>query len=64
MKIKSMSTLEQLQAMEPLPSSLVNEAAETDSPSWHRDVLVERKAKIEGGDANFISLDALRAYRS
>jgi len=35
---------------------------EIDSPDWHKDVLAERKAKIGDGTANFISLDALRAY--
>ena len=37
---------------------------EIDSPDWHKDVLAERKAKIGDGTANFISLDALRAYRN
>jgi len=37
---------------------------EIDSPDWHKYVLAERKAKIGDGTANFISLDALRAYRN
>jgi len=63
-EIKNMTILERLQAMEFLWSSLVNEDIEIDSPDWHGDILAERKAKIEDGTANFISLDALRAYRN
>ena len=62
-EIKSMTLLERLQAMESLWNSLINEDFDIDSPDWHGDILVERKAKIENGTANFISLDSLRAYR-
>lgn len=62
-EIKNMTILERLQAMESLWSSLVNEDFDIASPDWHGDILAERKAKIENGTANFISLDALRAYR-
>lgn len=44
-------------------SDRVDVAFEITSPDWHGDILAERKAKIENGTANFISLDALRAYR-
>ncbi len=33
------------------------------SPEWHRDILEERKRKIENGKAEFISLKELRASR-
>ncbi|PWQ92345.1 addiction module protein [Leucothrix pacifica] len=62
-KIKNMTVLERLQAMESLWSSLINDNVELNSPDWHADVLAERRAKIESGTANFISLDALKAYR-
>jgi putative addiction module component (TIGR02574 family) len=62
-EIKGMSRAERLQAMEALWDSLVAEEPEIESPDWHRDVLQERKRKIESGEAEFISLDKLRASR-
>lgn len=62
-EIKKMSRLERLKAMEALWDSLVEEEAEIASPDWHRDILEERKAKIESGKAEFTSLEKLRASR-
>ncbi len=42
---------------------LAEEESEIESPEWHRDVLAERKRKIESGKAEFISLEKLRASR-
>lgn len=61
-EIDAMSVAEKLQAMETLWSSLQTDGAQVDSPAWHQDILLERKQKIESGQAHFISLDALRAY--
>ncbi|MBI5968664.1 MAG: addiction module protein [Deltaproteobacteria bacterium] len=62
-EIKKMTRVERLQAMEALWDSLIEEASEIESPEWHRDVLEERKKKIETGEAEFISLEKLRASR-
>lgn len=62
-EIKKMSRIERLQAMEALWDSLLDEESEMASPEWHRDVLEERKRKIEIGTAEFISLEKLRASR-
>lgn len=62
-EIKKMSRVERLAAMEALWDSLLEEEAEIDSPEWHRGILEERKRKIESGQAQFISLDKLRASR-
>lgn len=62
-EIKRMSRVERLQAMEALWDSLVDEESEIESPEWHRDVLEERRRKIETGSAEFISLEKLRASR-
>jgi putative addiction module component (TIGR02574 family) len=62
-EIKKMSRIERLQVMEALWDSLIDEEAEIESPEWHRDVLEERKRKIEAGKAEFISLEKLRASR-
>ena len=63
LEIHKMSRIERLQAMEALWDSLVHEESEIESPEWHRDVLEERKRKIETGKAEFISLEKLRASR-
>jgi putative addiction module component (TIGR02574 family) len=63
LEIKKMSRIERLQAIEALWDSLIDEDSEIKSPEWHRDVLEERKRKIESGKAEFISLEKLRASR-
>ena len=55
-----MSVVERLQTMEALWDSLTHEPTEIKSPTWHGDVLSKRKEKTESGDANFISLKALK----
>lgn len=62
-EIKKMSRIERLQAIEALWDSLLDEEAEVESPEWHRDILEERKRGIESGQAEFISLERLRASR-
>jgi len=61
--IKKMSRTERLAAIEALWDSLLDEESEIESPEWHRDVLEERKRRIENGQAEFISLAKLRASR-
>ena len=63
LEIKKMSRIERLQAMEALWNSLIDEESEIESPEWHRDILEERKRKIETGEAEFISLEKLRGSR-
>lgn len=63
LEIKKMSRIERLLAIEALWDSLLDEEAEVESPEWHRDVIEERKRKIESGRAEFISLERLRASR-
>jgi hypothetical protein len=62
-EIKKMNMIERLQAMEALWDSLMDEESEIESPQWHRDILEERKGKIENGKAEFISLKELKATR-
>jgi putative addiction module component (TIGR02574 family) len=63
LEIKKMSRIERLQAIEALWDSLIDEESEIKSPEWHRDILEERKRKIETGKAEFISLEKLRMSR-
>ncbi len=62
-EIRKMSRAERLAAMEALWDSLIEEESEIESPEWHRDILAERRRKIEDGKAEFISLEKLRASR-
>jgi hypothetical protein len=61
-EIEKMSTIERLQAMEKLWDSLCNEE-EIESPEWHKDILQERKKKIEKGGAEYVSLEDLKGNR-
>ncbi len=61
--IKKMSRAERLAAIEALWDSLLEDESGIESPDWHRDVLGERRARIESGQAEFISLAKLRASR-
>ncbi len=63
LEIKKMSRVERFQTMEALWNSLIDEESEIESPEWHRDILEERKRKINNGEAEFLSLDQLRASR-
>ncbi len=63
LEIKKMTRTERLQTMEALWDSLIDEESELESPEWHEDILKERKKKIENGQAEFISLEKLRASR-
>ncbi|MDR4509175.1 MAG: addiction module protein [Candidatus Brocadiaceae bacterium] len=60
-EIKKMSTVERLQAMEELWDALCHEDKEVESPVWHKEILDERKKKIERGEAEFISIEELKA---
>ena len=62
-ELKNMSRTERIRTMEALWDSLIEDESEIESPDWHRDVLEDRKRKIESGEAAFISLDKLRASR-
>jgi len=65
MEIKNMSTVERLQTMELLWDALLEEEGSgIDSPQWHEDVIEKRKEKIKNGNAEFISLEELKAKRT
>ena len=60
-QIERMSITERLQVMEQLWDAICRDAEEMTSPEWHRDVLADRKARAECGEAKFLTLDQLRA---
>ncbi len=56
-EIENMTTSERLRTMEALWDAICHDSAEPDSPGWHKDILSERRKKIESGEAIFISLE-------
>jgi putative addiction module component len=60
-QIESMSVTERLQAMDQLWDSLRRSGEEIPSPEWHQDVLADRKARAQRGEAKFLTLAQLRS---
>jgi len=60
-QIERMSVTERLQVMEQLWASLSHYDNEIPSPDWHRDVLADRKARAQRGEAKFLTLDQLKS---
>jgi hypothetical protein len=60
-EIQKMNTVERLQAMEMLWDALLHEEVEVKSPGWHQGIIKERMAKIDNGEAKFLSLKELKA---
>ena len=59
--IERMSVTERLQAMDQLWDSLTRDSDEVSSPDWHQDVLADRKARAQRGEAKFLTLAQLRS---
>jgi putative addiction module component len=59
-EIEKMTLEEKLEAMELLWKSLSEKPDEVPSPAWHEDILAARLAKIEKGEAKFLSIQEAR----
>jgi hypothetical protein len=59
-QIERMSTAERLQAIEQLWEALSRSDDAVPSPSWHGDVLEDRKRRAQHGEARFLTLEQLR----
>jgi putative addiction module component (TIGR02574 family) len=59
-EVSRLSRAEQLQAMELLWASLSKKPEEIQSPEWHGEVLAARKAKVDSGEAQFLSVEQLK----
>ncbi len=59
-EIDKMSLPERLRAIEQLWDAVCRETGEVASPEWHREVLADRKARAERGEARFLTLAELR----
>ena len=60
-QIERMSVTERLKVMDQLWDSLNRNDSEIPSPDWHKDVLADRKARAERGEAKFLTLTQLRS---
>ncbi len=60
-ELERMSVTERLRAMDQLWDSLNRCGDEIPSPDWHQDVLADRKARTQRGEAKFLTLDQLRS---
>lgn len=60
-ELKKLSAAERLETMEIIWDSLLDDENNIESPPWHRDILLERKSKIEKGEAEFLSIEQLKA---
>jgi putative addiction module component (TIGR02574 family) len=60
-QIERMSVTERLRAIDQLWDSLARDVDDIPSPDWHQDVLVDRKARAQRGEAKFLTLDQLRS---
>ena len=59
-QIEQMSLVEPMEAMELLWRSLSAEPDRVVSPAWHGEVLDQRRAKIESGKAEFLTIAQLK----
>jgi putative addiction module component (TIGR02574 family) len=63
-EITKMSLVEKLQTIDAIWDSLIHDNGDVKSPEWHGDILSTRKKKIEEGNAEFCSIEELRARSS
>lgn len=59
--IEKMTQEDKLRAMEALWDALTHEKSEPPSPNWHAEILANRRAKLNAGEANFVRLEELKA---
>jgi hypothetical protein len=62
--IEKMSVTERLQAMDQLWDFLNRCGDEIPSPDWHQDLLDDRKARVQSGEAKLLTLAELRSRLS
>jgi len=60
-EISRMSTTERLQIMEDIWDSLIQDASDLESPSWHGDVLAQRRQNIQTGQVEYITINELKS---
>jgi hypothetical protein len=59
-EVSRLTKAEQLQALELLWTTLSKKSDEIESPEWHGDLLAARKATVDSGEAEFLSVQQLK----
>lgn len=59
-EIERMSVEERLQAIELLWDSISRLGAAVASPAWHGEILAARRARVDAGEGQFLSLSEAR----
>lgn len=62
--LEQMTVPERVHVMEQLWDSLLQDHAHLESPAWHRDVLEQRRQRIESGAARFLTIEELKKLKS
>jgi len=57
---EAMTQVERLQAMEELWDAICHDDSTPEPPEWHKQILSDRKQKIQSGTAKFVTLEALK----
>jgi len=58
---ESMTQVERLQAMEELWDAICHNESKLEPPEWHKNILSDRKQKIQSGIVKFVTLEELKA---
>jgi len=58
---KSMTQGERLQAMEELWDIICHDDTALEPPKWHKNILAERRRKMQSGIAKFITIEELKS---
>ena len=59
-EIEQMTLKQKLEAMELLWKSISQKPDQVPSPEWHREIVADRIAKIDKGEAKFLSIEEAR----
>jgi len=60
---KMLTPSERLQAMEVLWDTICHDETPLDPPVWHKRILAERKKELESGNAEFVTIEELKAIK-
>ena len=61
-EITNMTSSERLETMEHLWDALCHDPVEPSSPTWHKNVLSQRRQRIESGEAKLYTLDEIKSH--
>jgi putative addiction module component (TIGR02574 family) len=59
-ELSRLTNAERIELMNAIWASLDNKDEEIESPAWHSEVLAEREARIQSGEAQFLSLNEVK----